>query len=436
MARAAALRPASVTLPGARHDRLRRHDRSARAAGGAVPRRRARYRAFDAACSRFRADSELSRVERVSRPLGRDRRAAVRRARRRPAAAVSTGGLVDPTVGGSLLALGYRRDFWSSAPSPRAGVPRRSGRPLARGRARHASPGGCARPRASRSTSERPRRRSRPTARPRPRRSVGGGVLVSLGGDISVGGAPPATGWIVRVERRPPRAGRPRPGRRSRSSRAVSRRRARRSAAWTRGGVPVHHIVDPATGAPADPVWRTVSVAARHVPRGERRGDRRRSCSARARPGWLAGALAARAARAARAATCSRSRTGPRTAVTGVTLVDPHDAIALVPRPRNRRGLARAPHRDRRARDRHAHERRRASRAPLRHRPPAPQPLAARARVPRGPHRDLGARSVRGDLVDGRGASRSAPATARSGSGSAPSRSTSCSRSRSRASCA
>ena len=32
--------------------------------------------------------------------------------------AVSTGGLVDPTVGGSLLALGYRRDFWSSAPSP------------------------------------------------------------------------------------------------------------------------------------------------------------------------------------------------------------------------------------------------------------------------------------------------------------------------------
>ena len=32
--------------------------------------------------------------------------------------------------------------------------------------------------------------------------------------------------------------------------------------AWRRGGRPVHHIVDPATGLPARVVWRTVSVAA------------------------------------------------------------------------------------------------------------------------------------------------------------------------------
>jgi thiamine biosynthesis lipoprotein len=31
---------------------------------------------------------------------------------------------------------------------------------------------------------------------------------------------------------------------------------------WRRAGRPVHHIVDPATGEPAAPVWRTVSVAA------------------------------------------------------------------------------------------------------------------------------------------------------------------------------
>jgi thiamine biosynthesis lipoprotein len=31
---------------------------------------------------------------------------------------------------------------------------------------------------------------------------------------------------------------------------------------WTAGGRPVHHIVDPATGEPAESCWRTVSVAA------------------------------------------------------------------------------------------------------------------------------------------------------------------------------
>src|SRR5664279_3743138 len=31
---------------------------------------------------------------------------------------------------------------------------------------------------------------------------------------------------------------------------------------WRRGGRLVHHIIDPATGAPAEGCWRTVSVAA------------------------------------------------------------------------------------------------------------------------------------------------------------------------------
>jgi FAD:protein FMN transferase len=31
---------------------------------------------------------------------------------------------------------------------------------------------------------------------------------------------------------------------------------------WRRGGVMLHHILDPGTGLPASPVWRTVSAAA------------------------------------------------------------------------------------------------------------------------------------------------------------------------------
>jgi thiamine biosynthesis lipoprotein len=32
--------------------------------------------------------------------------------------------------------------------------------------------------------------------------------------------------------------------------------------AWSRGTTPLHHIIVPATGMPADSCWRTVSVAA------------------------------------------------------------------------------------------------------------------------------------------------------------------------------
>ena len=110
--------------------------------------------------------------------------------------------------------------------------------------------------------------------------NVDDGVLVSLGGDISVAGTAPETGWVVHVtdDHRAPVS-------------AVGQTIAIRSGglatssttvrAWERGGVPVHHIVDPASGAPAQIVWRTVSVAAATLPRGERGNDR----GDRARPG-------------------------------------------------------------------------------------------------------------------------------------------------------
>jgi thiamine biosynthesis lipoprotein ApbE len=89
-------------------------------------------------------------------------------------------------------------------------------------------------------------------------------VLVSLGGDIAVSGRPPAGGWRIRVQ---DISGRPEDPPAGPSAvvaihgggLATSSTAARR---WRRGGDVLHHILDPRTGLPAEPVWRTVSVAA------------------------------------------------------------------------------------------------------------------------------------------------------------------------------
>jgi thiamine biosynthesis lipoprotein len=93
---------------------------------------------------------------------------------------------------------------------------------------------------------------------------LGCGVLVSLGGDIAVSGDPPAGGWRIRVQDISGSPGDP-PGRQSTvvaihaGGLATSSTAARR---WRRGGDVLHHILDPRTGLPAAPVWRTVSVSA------------------------------------------------------------------------------------------------------------------------------------------------------------------------------
>jgi thiamine biosynthesis lipoprotein len=90
---------------------------------------------------------------------------------------------------------------------------------------------------------------------------AGSGVLVSLGGDIAVAGPPPAGGWRVRVTD-DHAAGPEAPGQtvtiRS-GGLATSSTTVR---AWAVGGRRMHHIINPATGEPAQSCWRTVSVAA------------------------------------------------------------------------------------------------------------------------------------------------------------------------------
>jgi FAD:protein FMN transferase len=217
---------------------------------------------IDAACSRFRDDSELSRVNAAhGRPVsvGPVLLDALEQALR---AAALTNGLVDPTVGGALVLSGYDRDFaevrGSRVRRLRAGrvagwrvveIDREAGTVRVPAGVR-LDLGATAKALAS----DRAARRAL-------RASDADGVLVNLGGDIAVAGRPPRGGWLVRVAESH-RAGPGEPGQTitlasgglSTSSTGVRR--------WRRRGGDAHHLIDPRTGAPAAEHWRTVSVAA------------------------------------------------------------------------------------------------------------------------------------------------------------------------------
>jgi len=93
---------------------------------------------------------------------------------------------------------------------------------------------------------------------------LGCGVLVGLGGDIAVGGAPPEGGWQVRVQDITGNPDDPPAG----PSQLIAMTSGGVSSSgiaarcWRRGDVMLHHILDPRTGLPAPPVWRTVSAVA------------------------------------------------------------------------------------------------------------------------------------------------------------------------------
>jgi thiamine biosynthesis lipoprotein len=82
---------------------------------------------------------------------------------------------------------------------------------------------------------------------------------VSLGGDIAVAGPAPAGGWPIGISDDHAAEASAATVAISEGGLATSSTTVRR---WRRGGLPAHHIVDPATGLPAAVVWRTVSVAA------------------------------------------------------------------------------------------------------------------------------------------------------------------------------
>jgi thiamine biosynthesis lipoprotein ApbE len=213
---------------------------------------------LDAVASRFRADSEVAalaagRTTRVSPLLLALVRAALRAAR-------LTGGAVDPTVGGALSGLGYDRDF-PAVPAESAGplvvrrVPGWTAVEVDEAAGTVRVPAGVVLDLGATAKAYAADRAARDAAA-----AVGCGVLVSLGGDIAVAGACPPGVWMVRLADDSAAADpglpsvRIRTGGLATSSTAVRR--------WRRGGVGLHHILDPLTGLPADTPWRTVSVAA------------------------------------------------------------------------------------------------------------------------------------------------------------------------------
>jgi thiamine biosynthesis lipoprotein len=258
----------------------------------------------DRACSRFRPDSELSRLNAsegrtvcVSHTLIEATQLALRAAR-------LTDGDVDPTLGEALELAGYDRDWeliaaepdrarvtpsptpdiatsasptstsptstsptppsWPPVPQPPPTAPRLRARRRARWAAVRVNPprGTIALPPGVKlDLGATAKAWAADRAALAAQAASGCGVLVSLGGDVATCGECPPGGWRVHVTD-DHRDGPDAPGQTvaiSGGGLATSSTFVRR---WLYGGRQMHHIIDPATGDPARSPWRTVSVAA------------------------------------------------------------------------------------------------------------------------------------------------------------------------------
>ncbi len=223
--------------------------------------------ALDLAASRFRPDSEVSRLAEhaahadvtamVSPLLGGCIEAALH-------AADITDGLVDPTVGRAVAASGYDADLAvvrrraadgqgsparitsdpAAVPGWRAVAYDPATRSLTVPRGTLLDLGATAKAYAADLIAER-------LAAVLP-----GGFLVNLGGDIAVSGTVPDQGWEIGVEDHLGVV----------SQVVVSTGQAVATSStqvrtWTQGGEPRHHVVDPRTGRTAPAVWALVSCA-------------------------------------------------------------------------------------------------------------------------------------------------------------------------------
>jgi len=219
--------------------------------------------AIDRACSRFRSDSELSRVNRAGGKRVAIGPLLLEALRVALDAARSSGGLVDPTVGRALRTSGYDSTFrvvaardGSTFRASFSTVPGWQTVELDEQGATVRVPAGVELDLGATAKALACDRAATAAA------AIAGGALVGLGGDIAVAGLAPEGGWPVRIaDDHAAPLDAPGPtvaldgGGLATSSKTVRR--------WRSEDVELQNLVDPRTGRPAESPWRTVSVAAR-----------------------------------------------------------------------------------------------------------------------------------------------------------------------------
>lgn len=212
--------------------------------GGASPEQLAAVRElfeeWDGVFSRFRADTELNRVNRAAADHVAVSRLFAHVVREALAAAATTDGLVDPTLGVAIEAAGYDRDFDVLEEDPRPAATTAEGR----WRSVHIAGSLLTRPRGVKLDLNGV---VKGLAVDEALRLLGEDGFVSAGGDVAsnsavVVGLPGGDSVMLRG-----------------GGIATSGSTARR---WLRGGVEQHHLLDPASGRPAHSRWDEVTVVA------------------------------------------------------------------------------------------------------------------------------------------------------------------------------
>jgi thiamine biosynthesis lipoprotein len=224
-----------------------------------LPVARDRVEELERRWSRFRPDSEISRLNALAgSPMAVSPETLGLVGRALEGARV-TGGRYDPTVLGDVLRAGYDRSFEELGDGLGTG----GGSPLGRGWARVTvdpgrssvtlpagvglDPGGIGKGYAADLVVE------------ELRAAGAAGVLVNLGGDLRADGPAPGGGsWVVAIEH-PLRVGPAATVALDRGAVATSSRVWR---AWGPAGGRRHHLIDPATGSPADTGLAAVTVLA------------------------------------------------------------------------------------------------------------------------------------------------------------------------------
>ncbi|PFG15532.1 thiamine biosynthesis lipoprotein [Propionicimonas paludicola] len=215
--------------------------------------------ALDWACSRFRPDSEVSRLAAASAtepaslvgsPMLVDHLEASRYASR------LSDGLVDPTVGSALISSGYdadlaevqaRDEFHQSVPGVVAGWQR-----VELTGSRITTPAGVLLDFGATAKAHAADMIARLLALQLP-----GSFLVNLGGDLATAGEGPDGGWRVAVEAADGSI---------RQVISIAHQAVATSSTqlrtWATSSGNAHHIIDPRTGRPAAPIWGQVTCVA------------------------------------------------------------------------------------------------------------------------------------------------------------------------------